>query len=163
VNRLTIVRSFDAPADRVWEIVGNPGVSPGPGVDVEVEQPGEPDGTGLTRAVKVGPALVHEEIIGVGPGPVMRYRMTKGAPVRDYLGKRRPRGISERRHPDFLGRPVPARRAWDRLADLTPHETHTQPRAGRNRRQFTRVRRAYGRDVGKVLIQPTGAGVADAS
>jgi hypothetical protein len=55
-------------------------------VDVEVERPGAPDGTGLTRAVKVGPALVYEEITGVGPGPVMRYRMTKGAPVRDYLG-----------------------------------------------------------------------------
>jgi hypothetical protein len=55
-------------------------------VDVEVERPGAPDGTGLTRAVKVGPALVYEEITGVGPGPLMRYRMTKGAPVRDYLG-----------------------------------------------------------------------------
>ena len=51
-----------------------------------MEQPGAPDGTGLTRGVKVGSAFVHEEIVGVGPGPVMRYRMTKGAPVHDYLG-----------------------------------------------------------------------------
>jgi hypothetical protein len=86
VNHLTIVRSLDAPVDRVWDIVGNPGASPGPGVDVKVEQPGAPDGTGLTRAVKIGPATVHEEITRVGPGRVVRYRMTKGAPVRDYEG-----------------------------------------------------------------------------
>jgi hypothetical protein len=85
VNRFTIVRSLDAPVDRIWEIVGNPGASPGPGVDVEVERPGAPDGTGLTRAVKIGPATVHEEITSVGPGHVVRYRMTKGAPVRDYV------------------------------------------------------------------------------
>ena len=86
MNHVTIVRSLDAPVGRVWQIVGSPGVSPGPGVDVEVEQPGAPDGSGLTRAVKVGPARVREEIIQVGPGHVLRYRMTKGAPVKDYLG-----------------------------------------------------------------------------
>lgn len=86
MNRLTIVRSLEAPVDRVWEIVGNPGASPGPGVDVEVEKPGAPDGTGLTRAVKIGAASVHEEITRVGPGHVVHYRMTKGAPVRDYMG-----------------------------------------------------------------------------
>jgi hypothetical protein len=86
MHHLTIVRSLDAPVDRVWAIVGNPGVSPGPGVDVEVERPGAPDGSGLTRAVKVGPALVHEEITSIGPGHVVHYRMTKGVPVRDYEG-----------------------------------------------------------------------------
>jgi hypothetical protein len=85
MNRLTVVRALDAPVDRVWEIVGNPGASPGPGIDVEVEHPGAPDGTGLTRAVKIGPATVHEEITSVGPGHVVRYRMTKGAPARDYV------------------------------------------------------------------------------
>jgi hypothetical protein len=86
MNRLTIVRSLEAPVDRVWEIVGNPGVSPGPGVDVRVERPGAADGTGLTRTVKVGLVTAHEEVTGVGPGPVLRYRMVKGAPVRDYTG-----------------------------------------------------------------------------
>ena len=86
MNRLTIVRSLDAPVDRAWQIFANPGVSPGPGVDVEVERPGTPDGTGLTRTVRLGPALVHEEIIGIGPGHVVSYRMIKGAPVRDYVG-----------------------------------------------------------------------------
>ena len=33
VNRLTIFRSRDAPADLVWQIVDSPGVSPGPGED----------------------------------------------------------------------------------------------------------------------------------
>ena len=87
MNRLTIVRSLDAPVDRVWQIVGNPGASPGPGVDVEVEHPGAEDGTGLARAVKVGPVTAHEEIVGVEPGRVVRYRMTSGAPVRDYVGR----------------------------------------------------------------------------
>ena len=84
MNHFTITRSLDAPPDRVWKIIGNPGASPGRGVDVRVERPGSADGTGLIRAVKVGPATVHEEITEVGPGHVIRYRMIKGAPVRDY-------------------------------------------------------------------------------
>ena len=86
MNHLRVMRALAAPVGRVWEIVGNPGASPGPGVDVKVERPGAPDGTGLTRAVKIGPATVHEEITRIGPGHVVRYRMTKGAPVRDYIG-----------------------------------------------------------------------------
>jgi hypothetical protein len=84
VNQFTITRSLDAPIDSVWQIIGNPAVSPGRGVDVRVERPGAADGTGLVRVVKVGVATVHEEITAVGPGCVIRYRMIKGAPVRDY-------------------------------------------------------------------------------
>ena len=86
MNHLTIVRSLDASVDRVWEIVGNPGVSPGLGVEVSVEQPGAPDGSGLIRSVKVGTVHAHEEILEVGPGHVVRYTATKGVPVEDYLG-----------------------------------------------------------------------------
>lgn len=86
MNHLTVTRALHASAARVWEIVGKPGTSPGPGVDVEVERPGAADGTGLTRTVKIGPATVHEEITQIGPGHVVRYRMTRGAPVRDYVG-----------------------------------------------------------------------------
>jgi uncharacterized protein YndB with AHSA1/START domain len=84
VNQFTITRSLDAPVERVWEIIGNPGASPGRGVDVHVEKPGAADGTGLVRVVKVGLATAHEEITDVGPGHVIRYRMIKGAPVREY-------------------------------------------------------------------------------
>jgi Polyketide cyclase / dehydrase and lipid transport len=84
VNHFTIRRSLDAPVDRVWEIVGNPGASPGRGVDVRVENPGAADGTGMVRVVKVGLATAHEEITAVGPGRTLRYRLIKGAPVRDY-------------------------------------------------------------------------------
>jgi hypothetical protein len=86
VNHLRIVRLLDAPVERVWAVVGSPGESPGPGVDVEVDRPGAPDGSGLRRAVTVGRVTAHEEIIQVGPGHTLRYRMTKGAPVRDYVG-----------------------------------------------------------------------------
>jgi len=84
VNHFTIRRSLDAPVDRVWEIVGNPAASPGLGVDVRVEKPGAADGTGLIRVVKVGRTTAHEEITAVGPGRAIRYRLLKGAPVRDY-------------------------------------------------------------------------------
>ncbi len=87
INHLKIVRLLDAPVERVWAVVGNPGVSPGPGVDVEVERPGAPDGSGLSRVVKVGRVTAHEEIVGVEPGRVVRYRATKGVPARDYEGK----------------------------------------------------------------------------
>lgn len=86
MNRLRIVRSLDATVDRVWAVVGKPGVSPGPGVDVSVVRPGAPDGSGLIRAVKVGPVRAHEEILQIGPGHLVRYRTTKGAPVKDYVG-----------------------------------------------------------------------------
>jgi uncharacterized protein YndB with AHSA1/START domain len=84
VHHFTIRRSLDAPVDQVWEIVGNPAASLGRGVDVRVEKPGAADGTGLVRVVKVGLATAHEEITAVGPGHVIRYRMIKGAPVRDH-------------------------------------------------------------------------------
>ena len=84
MNQFTITRPLDAPVDRVWEIIGNPGASPGRGVDVRVERAGEADGTRLVRVVKVGMATAHEEITAVGPGHVIRYRLLKGAPVRDY-------------------------------------------------------------------------------
>ena len=86
MKKLTITRAFKAPVAQVWAIVGNPGVSPGPGIDVRVERPGAADGTGLTRTVKVGLVTAHEEITGVGPGRTLRYRMVKGAPVHDYTG-----------------------------------------------------------------------------
>ena len=84
MNQFTITRSLDAPVERVWEIIGNPAVSPGRGVDVRVERPGAADGTGLVRVVKVGRSTANEEITAVGPGRVIRYRLIKGAPVRDY-------------------------------------------------------------------------------
>jgi len=84
VNRFMITRALDAPVDRVWEIIGNPGASPGRGVDVHVDRPGAADGSGLIRTVRVGRTTAHEEITAVGPGRVIRYRLIKGAPVRDY-------------------------------------------------------------------------------
>ena len=86
MKKVTITRAFEAPVERVWEIVGNPGVSPGPGIDVQVERAGSADGTGLVRIVKAGVGTAHEEITGVGPGPTLQYRLIKGAPVRDYTG-----------------------------------------------------------------------------
>jgi Polyketide cyclase / dehydrase and lipid transport len=86
VNAFTLMRSFTAPTDRVWTIIGDPGSSPGPGVDVTVERPGSADGAGLIHVVRRGRSRVREEITSVGPGYALSYRMLSGAPVRDYTG-----------------------------------------------------------------------------
>ena len=78
MNTRRLTRSINAPVERVWAIVGDPGSSPGPGIEVRVEHAGSVDGTGLVRAVKVGPGTVREEITGVGPGRVLRYRNDQG-------------------------------------------------------------------------------------
>ena len=82
----TLTRSLAAPADRVWDIVGDPASSPGPGVDVTVERAGSDDGTGLIRIVRLGRGRFREEITSVGPGYALGYRLLSGAPVRDYTG-----------------------------------------------------------------------------
>ena len=51
---------------------------------MRVQRPGAADGTGLVRVVKVGMATAHEQITDVGPGHIIRYRLIKGGPVRDY-------------------------------------------------------------------------------
>lgn len=84
-SSFTLTRSLQAPPDRVWEVLGNPGSSIGPDVDVRVEQPGAADGTGMVRVVNVGKSTIREKIIAVGPGQQLRYRMLDGAPVREYV------------------------------------------------------------------------------
>jgi Polyketide cyclase / dehydrase and lipid transport len=86
VNAFTLTRSLAAPTDRVWAIIGDPGSSPGPGVNVTVERPGSADGTGLIRIVMLGRGRLREEITSVGPGYTLSYRLLSGAPVRDYTG-----------------------------------------------------------------------------
>lgn len=81
----TLTRSLQAPPGRVWEILGRPGVSIGSDVHIQVEHPGAADGTGMIRLVKVGRSTIREEIISVGPGQRLRYRMLGGAPVREYI------------------------------------------------------------------------------
>jgi uncharacterized protein YndB with AHSA1/START domain len=86
VAGFALTRVFDAPRVRVWELVGDPGSSPHPEIEVTVEQPGAPDGTGLVRVVKPGRGTFHEEITAIDPPSRLEYRLAKGAPVRDYRG-----------------------------------------------------------------------------
>jgi len=86
MNAFTLTRSLAASTDRVWAVIGDPGSSPGPGVDVTVERPGAADGTGLIRTVTLGRGRFREEITSVGPGFALSYRLLWGAPVRDYTG-----------------------------------------------------------------------------
>ena len=84
-SSFTLTRTLEAPPGRVWEVVGNPGASIGPEVDVQVERPGAADGTGMIRVVRVGRSTIREEITSVGPGRQLRYRLLDGAPVREYV------------------------------------------------------------------------------
>ena len=86
MGQFTISRAMTAPADRVWEIVGNPGTTPGRGIVVEVERPAAENGSGLVRAVRIGRGTFREQITSVGPGRRLTYRLLSGAPVREYLG-----------------------------------------------------------------------------
>ena len=86
MSAFTLTRLLAAPTDRVWDIVGDPASSPGPGVNVTVERAGSADGTGLIRIVRLGLGRFREEITSVGPGYALGYRLLSGAPVRDYTG-----------------------------------------------------------------------------
>ena len=86
MSAFTLTRSLVAPTDRVWDIIGDPASSPGPGVDVTVERAGSVDGTGLIRIVRLGRGRFREEITSVGPGYALGYRLLSVAPVRDYTG-----------------------------------------------------------------------------
>ena len=86
MSALTVTRSLAATTERVWDILGDPATSPGPGVNVTVERAGAADGTGLIRVVRLGRGSFREEITSVGPGYALGYRLLSGAPVRDYTG-----------------------------------------------------------------------------
>ncbi len=86
MSAFTLTRWLAASTDRVWDIIGDPASSPGPGIDVTVERAGSVDGTGLIRIVRLGRGRFREEITSVGPGYALGYRLLSGAPVRDYTG-----------------------------------------------------------------------------
>jgi hypothetical protein len=86
MSGFTLARTFEAPPDRVWEVVGNVGASPDPRIKVEVEREGSAEGVGTLRLVSLGPLSLREEITSVGPGYAYGYRVLKGVPVRDYTG-----------------------------------------------------------------------------
>jgi uncharacterized protein YndB with AHSA1/START domain len=86
VAGFALTRDFRVPPAQVWELVGNPGSSPHPKIEVTVQHPGSADGTGLVRVVKPGRGTFHEEITAVDPPRRFEYRLVKGAPVRDYRG-----------------------------------------------------------------------------
>src|SRR5262245_11835530 len=105
-----------APADRVWEIVGNPGTTPGRGIVVEVERPAAENGSGLVRAVRIGRGTFREQITSVGPGRRLTYRLLSGAPRSRIPRHGRCRGVGRRRQSWPLDRSLQASIPGDRLA-----------------------------------------------
>jgi Polyketide cyclase / dehydrase and lipid transport len=86
VSGFTLTRRIEAPADQVWEVVGDVGASPHPRIKVGVEREGSSDGTGTRRVMRIAGVSLREEITGVGPGYAYQYRLLDGVPVRDYTG-----------------------------------------------------------------------------
>jgi hypothetical protein len=79
---------FDEPPEDVWKVVADPDPPPIPWLDVSVEQRGSKDGTGEVLVTKFGLVTIHEERTRVDDDDyVLDYRLTKGAPVRDYVGR----------------------------------------------------------------------------
>ena len=83
--RFTIHRMITQPVDKVWTIAGNFLKSPGPGIEVKVEAPGNgPDAVGAERTITIGSVTVRERLVSVGPGKAFSYTIVSGAPMKEH-------------------------------------------------------------------------------
>jgi uncharacterized protein YndB with AHSA1/START domain len=88
--RFTLVRTADAPAETVFDVLTDyeayPDFTSLRRAELEREGTPEPNGVGAIRKLfAVGPPL-REEIIGYDRPRELRYRLLSGAPVRDHVG-----------------------------------------------------------------------------
>ena len=166
VNHFTITRSLDAPVDRVWPIIGNPGASPGRGVDVR-------SGTaGSSRRHRPGPG--REGRPRDDPRGDHRRRPRSRDPLPHDQGRPRARlheqrgarGVPRRRHAGLLGRAVPPGRSRVR-AGRSPSSRSTpstacsmcSPRALARAASTWRTEHDGRRRDGNRTGPPPGAGV----
>jgi hypothetical protein len=89
MTTLSIARTLDLPVEKVWEIAGDFKKSPGPGVSVEVEDPGDPasQGVGSIRTITIGKVKVRERLESINAPKSFTYRILSGAPMKDHLAK----------------------------------------------------------------------------
>ena len=78
-----------APVERVWSVVtDHEGMSAwSPGVSVTLERPGEPDGAGAVRVVRMAGLRIREQVTAAERHRFLRYRCLSGLPLRDYQGE----------------------------------------------------------------------------
>ncbi len=85
----SVERVVDAPPERLWELLIDFGTSPAPeDMKIDLLADGDPDqhGIGALRRVRIAGYTVEERLVGVRPGKAINYALTRGAPVRNYLG-----------------------------------------------------------------------------
>jgi hypothetical protein len=84
-----IERTINVPMNKVWQVLGDFGKSPGPSVKVTVIKEGNKElfGVGCERTIAIGKNEVIERLESANPPHSLSYAMLKGAPVKDYVGK----------------------------------------------------------------------------
>ncbi|MFC1849875.1 SRPBCC family protein [candidate division CSSED10-310 bacterium] len=89
MTTFNVTRKLDFPVDKVWEIAGDFQKSPGPGIIVEVEDPGNPalGGVGAIRTITIGKVKVRERLESVDAPRSYTYKILSGAPMKDHLAK----------------------------------------------------------------------------
>jgi uncharacterized protein YndB with AHSA1/START domain len=94
VQRVIVDRHFIAPPDRVFAYLSEHehlGAMFGMTVTrLRDGEGGERNGVGSVRRLKLGPLPAFEETVTeFVPGELIRYRITKGSPLRDHSGEMR--------------------------------------------------------------------------
>ncbi len=94
MQRVVVDREFSLPPDRVYDYLAEH-ENLGPLFGAKVTRlrdgtDGARNGVGSVRRLKVGPLPAFEETVtDAVPGELIRYRITKGSPLRDHLGEMR--------------------------------------------------------------------------
>ena len=94
VQRVIVDRDFTQPPERVFAYLAeHENLEPLLGAKVRRLREGtdgDPNGAGSVRELKVGPLPPFEETVTeVVPNELIRYRITKGSPLRDHHGEMR--------------------------------------------------------------------------
>ena len=91
MRTVSVERIINAPLDKVWEVAGNFGESPGSSIEITVEKEGDSNsnGLGMERTIHFlnQKAKVYERLESFDPPNSFTYSILSGAPVKSYLGK----------------------------------------------------------------------------
>jgi len=91
MRTISVERIINAPLEKVWEVAGNYGASPGPSIEITVEKEGDPNvnGVGMERTIHFlkQKAKIYERLESYDPPNSFSYSVLSGAPVKSYFGK----------------------------------------------------------------------------
>ena len=91
MRTISVERIINAPLEKVWEVAGNFGESPGPSIEITVEKEGDPNlnGVGMERTIHFlkQKAKIYERLESYDLPKSFSYSVLSGAPVKSYLGQ----------------------------------------------------------------------------